>query len=110
CRTASAASGQTAVPDMLPTGFLPNLVRPRQRAARSTAGSRTARQSERNTFHWHRSIPPSGQSRHVRRPVLHAKDAASTGSSAIEPGVLKAPAVVIAVDHHRVALEVGLPA
>src|SRR5215472_7264857 len=28
----------------------------------------------------------------------------------VEPGVLEAPAVVIAVDHHRVALEIGLPA
>src|SRR4029077_20162192 len=31
-------------------------------------------------------------------------------SSFVEPGVLDAPAVVIAVDHHRVPLEVGLPA
>src|SRR6516162_2208451 len=28
----------------------------------------------------------------------------------VEPGVLEAPAIVIAVDHHRVAFEIGLPA
>src|SRR5712664_1539606 len=28
----------------------------------------------------------------------------------VEPGVFEAPAVVIAIDHHRVALEIGLPA
>ena len=28
----------------------------------------------------------------------------------VEPGILEAPAIVIAIDHHRVALEIGLPA
>src|SRR6516162_10435019 len=48
----------------------------------------------------------------TRQTTQSFEDGASCLSSSllVEPGVLKAPAIVIAVDHHRVPLELGLPA
>src|SRR5580700_4178506 len=49
-------------------------------------------------------------SRFSRFVVLRSTAPCWALSSFVEPGVLEAPAVVIAIDHHRVPLEIGLPA